>query len=132
MGSICRIRSHIRISGKRDRFGNVARKTVVDGIVFDSKAEADYYVELKLRKKAGDIVDFKIKPKYTLIPKNDKFRETVFRPDFLILHGDRRREVVDVKGAPSSEVFKLKQKLLYHLFGLEVQCVRKARARRRR
>jgi len=30
-----------------------ARKTVVDGITFDSKREAEYYCELKLRVRAG-------------------------------------------------------------------------------
>lgn len=34
------------------------QKTVVDGILFDSQKEANYYCELKLKRKAGEIVDF--------------------------------------------------------------------------
>jgi hypothetical protein len=34
------------------------QKTVVDGRMFDSKKEADYYCDLKLQKQAGLIIDF--------------------------------------------------------------------------
>lgn len=34
------------------------RKTKIDGIVFASKKEADYYCELKMLKIAGEVKDF--------------------------------------------------------------------------
>lgn len=35
-----------------------AKKTVVDGIIFDSKKEADFYCELKMLKMGGVVKDF--------------------------------------------------------------------------
>ena len=42
------------------------RKTIVDGITFDSKAEANRYIELKMLEKAGYIKQLKLQPKFTL------------------------------------------------------------------
>jgi len=33
-------------------------KTVADGRIFDSKKEADYYCQLKILKRQGEIIDF--------------------------------------------------------------------------
>lgn len=49
---------------KRSKFGAV--KTVVDGITFDSKAEAARYGELKLLEKAGHIRGLELQPKFAL------------------------------------------------------------------
>ena len=43
-------------------------KTTVDGIVFDSKKEAQRYQQLKLMEKAGAICDLQRQVKYELIP----------------------------------------------------------------
>ena len=55
------------IAGKprRNKFG--ARKTVVGGITFDSKREAEYYAELKLREKAGEVHEIELQPEFRLI-----------------------------------------------------------------
>ena len=45
-----------------------SKKTTVDGIVFDSKREAQRYQQLKLMEKAGAICDLKRQVKYELIP----------------------------------------------------------------
>lgn len=45
-----------------------ARKTVVDGITFDSKKEANRYRELKLLEKAGKISNLKLQVPFELIP----------------------------------------------------------------
>lgn len=44
-----------------------ARKTTVCGHTFDSKREADYYLELLARKQAGEIVRIGFQPSYTLL-----------------------------------------------------------------
>ena len=51
----------------RNKYG--ARKTVIDGITFDSKREAIRYQELKLLERAGEIKDLELQPKYILQPK---------------------------------------------------------------
>ncbi|WP_235425051.1 DUF1064 domain-containing protein [Heyndrickxia ginsengihumi] len=97
---------------KRSKYGN--KKTIVDGITFDSKAEARFYSELKLRKQAGEIKDFVLQPRYILqdgFVKNGKtFRKIEYVADFEIHHNDGTTEVVDVKGAITKE-FSLKRKM---------------------
>jgi hypothetical protein len=50
----------------RSKYG--ARKTVVDGITFDSKKEANRYRELKLLEKAGEICCLRLQVPFELIP----------------------------------------------------------------
>ena len=45
-----------------------ARKTVVDGITFDSKKEANRYRELKLLERAGKICCLRLQVPFELIP----------------------------------------------------------------
>jgi hypothetical protein len=94
------------------------KKTTVDGYRFDSKKEAAYYQELCLRKRAGDIFDFDIHKRYTLVPKfinseGKKIRAMTYTPDFVIYH-DGFVEIVDVKGgkATKTQAWTLKWKLL--------------------
>ena len=51
------------------KYGN--RKTVIDGIKFDSKAEAERYKELKILEKAGLIKKLILQPEFLL---QDKFK----------------------------------------------------------
>jgi Protein of unknown function (DUF1064). len=91
-----------------------AKKTVIDGIMFDSKAEAQYYVELKLLKRSKKIASFECQPEYELIPKFKKngktFRAVKYIADFLVTHLDGSEEVVDVKGV-LTPVYRLKKTL---------------------
>lgn len=78
-----------------------ARKTVVDGIEFDSKAEAAYYYQLKTLK-----LDFKCQEPFEICPKfrlNDKtYRHRTYRPDFSIYENGELVSVVDVKGGKAT------------------------------
>ena len=91
------------------------KKTEIDGIVFDSKKEAKLYEELKLRKKAGDIINFECQPEFELLPafftsEGQKIRKMTYRADFLVFH-DGLTEIIDVKGKKTA-VFQLKWKLM--------------------
>ena len=55
------------------------KKTVVDGITFDSKKEASRYLELKKLKDAGFIDDLELQVKFVLIPKQEGERECRYR-----------------------------------------------------
>lgn len=96
-----------------------ARKTEIDGIVFDSKKEADYYCELRIRKMARDIKGYQRQVEYILLPsfKHNKktYRPIKYLADFVIEHNDGSFEVVDVKGYRTKE-YMLKKKLLLHRF----------------
>ena len=98
----------------RNKFG--ARKTVVDGITFDSMAESRRYQELKLLEAAGEISDLELQPSYELQPKFKRNGKSVaaivYRADF------RYREngvlvIEDTKGFMTKD-FRLKQKLFWY------------------
>lgn len=111
-------------SPRRSKYGN--QRTIVDGINFDSKAEARYYCELKLLKLAGQIKDYAIKPRFTLLPRNGIFRAVEYIADFLVYYKDGREELIDVKGVETKE-FKLKRKMMYSLLGKEIKLIKGGR-----
>ena len=96
-----------------------SRKTQVDGHTFDSKAEAQYYEQLKWLLENKQIRSFRLQPRYTLLEsfkKNGKtFRKTEYIADFEITHLDGSIEVVDVKGY-ETPVFSIKRKLFEKLY----------------
>jgi hypothetical protein len=98
---------------QRSKYNNV--KVVVDGMRFDSRAEADYYQQLKLRKRAGEVIDFKCQESFEIIPAftdatGYHHRPVTYRADFVVF-GDGYTEIVDVKGHKTRE-FTLKWKML--------------------
>jgi|SRR5699024_8827644 len=99
---------------KKSKFNN--KKIEVDGYIFDSHLEAKYYKELKLRKKAGDILFFRLQPKYLLQPSfikdGTKYRKIEYIADFEVHHLDGSIEVVDVKGVKTN-VFRIKEKMFH-------------------
>lgn len=102
---------------RKSKYNN--QKTVVDGIKFDSKKEAEYYCQLKLLKQAGEIRDIGLQQKYTLQPgfeKNGvKYQPITYIADFVITNNDGTTEVVDIKGV-ETQVFKIKKKLFEYMY----------------
>ena len=99
------------------------KKTVADGIKFDSKLEAERYSQLKMMERAGVIRDLELQPEYELIPsfkKNGKtWLRTLYKADFrYILAEDDSYIIEDVKGSTSviTDVFRLKQKLFEYKY----------------
>jgi len=94
-----------------------ARRTSVDGVSFDSAAEAAYYQELKLRLRAGEIAGFCRQPRFMLDAG------TEYRADFIVFHVDGSYDIIDVKGVETS-VFKLKMAMMRERYpGLEIRKV---------
>ena len=95
------------------------KKCSLDGYNFDSVKEMKYYVSLRLRKKAKDIKDFKVKPRIELQPSfvsgNKKIRAIVIEPDFFIYHNNGILEYCDTKGY-WPDASKLKWKMLQFKF----------------
>jgi hypothetical protein len=94
-------------------------KTSVDGIRFDSKREANRYMELKLLEKAGVIKDLRRQVPYVLINKSCYGRAIKYVADFVYYEGDKL-VVEDVKGV-RTPVYKLKKRLMAERFGIEVK-----------
>lgn len=75
------------------------KKTIVNGIVFDSKLEARRYTELLLLQKANKIKDLQLQPSFELIPsfkKNGRtFRKTTYKADFLYIDTETGQKIVE-------------------------------------
>ena len=102
-----------------------AKKTEVDGIVFDSKKEARRYQELKLFEKAGVISDLQRQVKFVLIPVqriNGKVveRECSYVADFVYLDEAGKKVVEDTKGVKTKD-YIIKRKLMLYVHGIRIK-----------
>lgn len=95
-----------------------AKKTEVDGIVFDSKVEAERYTQLKLLEQSDTIDSLKLQPEFQISqgwvnPRSgEKIRSRFYVGDFMYHDKMFERVVVeDVKGMETPE-FRLKWDLV--------------------
>lgn len=120
------------------KFGN--KKSTVDGILFDSKKEADRYLELKLMERLGTIRDLQRQVAFELIPaqyerfarysKNGRRLEDgirciekkcVYIADF-VYEQDGKKVVEDVKSkATRTPEYIIKRKLMLERFGIRIR-----------
>lgn len=101
---------------KRSKYGN--RKTEVDGIRFDSSAEAKRYGELKLLEAQGAIVELQLQPRFPLMVNGEKVG--TYSADFQYRDSNGRLVVEDVKGMPTT-VYRLKKRLMKAVHGIDIQ-----------
>ena len=99
-----------------------AVKTRVGDLIFDSKAEAKRYKELKLLEKAGEIMNLELQPRYDFHINGVKLG--FYKADFKYIVGDGgwtpfKVVVEDVKGM-KTPVYNLKKKLMLALHGIEI------------
>lgn len=99
--------------------------SVVDGIRFDSKAEARRYVELKGLARAGVITSLELQPRFLLQDgfeyQGKRERKIEYVADFRYYDVERKVTVVeDVKGV-KTDVYKLKRKLFLARYGKDVE-----------
>ena len=96
-----------------------AKKTVVDGITFDSRKESYRYLVLKGMEEDGAIEDLRRQVRYELIPAFDvdgrHYRPVYYVADFVYVE-DGKEVVEDVKGM-ITDVYKLKSKLFARRYG---------------
>jgi hypothetical protein len=106
------------ISARNGKYNAV--KTQIDGIIFDSKKEAEYYKNLLLLKQAGEVVDIKLQPEFELqegyIKDGAKIRPIKYIADFLVVYKDGHIEIIDTKGYRKDKVYLLKKKLFHYKF----------------
>lgn len=104
-----------------------SKKTVIDGITFDSKKEANRYSELKLLERCGAISNLELQKVYELIPAQYEFyerygkngnrlkdgkrcleRSCIYKADFVYIENGKT-VVEDVKGFRTDE-YKITRK----------------------
>jgi len=91
-----------------------AEPVSIDGHIFASRREANYYKALLLLQKAGEVVNIELQPEFVLIPdfyrNGKKVRGITYKADFRVTYKDGRVEIVDCKGY-RTPVYRLKKKL---------------------
>jgi hypothetical protein len=100
---------------RRSKYGNSA--AVVDGIRFDSKREAAYYEQLKLRQLAGDVLMFLLQ-----VPLRLK-GGTRYVVDFLVFERDGKARWIDVKGV-ETQVFRIKKREIEATYPIQIEIVK--------
>ena len=96
-----------------------AKKTILDGIVFHSRKEANRYAELKLLEQAGEIQDLRRQVRFELIPAHEGERPVAYIADFVYIQ-DGQQVVEDCKGY-RTDVWIIKRKLMLDRFGIRVK-----------
>lgn len=91
-----------------------AKKTSVDGHTFDSQKEAEFYSELKLRLKIGEIAGFCLQPIFILAPN------LKYKADFIVFNNDLSTEIIDVKGFKTKE-YITKKKVFEDKYNLKIK-----------
>jgi hypothetical protein len=103
---------------RANKYGAV--KTTVDNIVFDSKAEAKRYQDLKLLQRAGEISELcadKSKLRFPLVVEGQ--RVGFYVGDFSYVEKGVRI-IEDVKGF-KTPVYQLKKKLMQAIHGISIR-----------
>lgn len=101
-----------------------AQKVYLDGMVFDSKKEANRWAELKLLEQTGQISSLHRQVKFTLIPAqyiNGKCveRACTYKADFVYLENGKK-VVEDVKGFKTKD-YRIKRKLMLLMHGIRIR-----------
>lgn len=92
---------------------------------FDSKREADYFADLKLRRLAGEIADLELQKSYALIahaPCGPAVIIGYYEADFVFeeVGPPRQSRVIDVKGM-KTQVYALKKKIVEACHGITIE-----------
>ena len=109
--SVEQYREYQKKGNKKSKYGAI--KTSVDGQTFDSKKEADYYCNLKLRLQGGDIKGFCLQPVFILATG------LKYKADFIVFNNDGTTEIIDIKGFKTKE-YITKKKVFEDKFNLKI------------
>lgn len=101
---------------KRLKFGN--KKTLYDGIMFDSKKEAARYAELKLLERAEQIHSLELQTKFPIEIKGKKC--FTYKTDFTYITVKGDFVIEDVKGF-LTPMYKLKKKCVEAYYGIKIK-----------
>lgn len=112
-----------------------SKKVTIDGIVFDSKKEANRYCELKLLERAGRITNLELQKPFELIPtqrepetmtKTGKVKQgkvieqsVKYIADFVYTENGKT-VVEDTKGYKTKD-YIIKRKLMLYVYGIKIK-----------
>lgn len=100
-----------------------AKKTVVDGIEFDSAKEAKRFTKLRDMEKAGEIDGLRLQVPFEILPSFEcdgvKYRGMKYIADFVYFR-DGKQVVEDCKGFKTQE-YRLKKKLMAYMNHINIE-----------
>ena len=83
-----------KLKRSRSKYGN--KKTVVDGITFDSKWESQRYLYLKSLEKAGRVQNLQLQPRFIITVNGQKICT------YVAVDGEWEHIIEDAKGVEST------------------------------
>ena len=100
---------------KRSKYGNT--KTVINGIVFDSKKESDRFLELAMLEKAGVIKNLERQKRFQIVPKTKDEKAVYYIADF-VYEQEGKLIAEDVKSIATKKnsTYIIKRKLFKYLY----------------
>lgn len=103
-----------------------AKKTIVDGIRFDSQKEANRYLDLLVLEKAGLIQDLHRQVRFELQPSYKKKGKTIraiyYIADFVYYDTFKGQKIVEDTKGYRTEIYKLKKKIFEYKYpGMEIK-----------
>ena len=96
---------------KRSKYGN--KRTLYQGVVYDSQKEASRAVELDLLKRTGEVLCWM---PHVVFPLS---KGVSYEADFVVVYADWHVEVEDVKGV-KTQAYRIKKKLFLEKYGREI------------
>jgi hypothetical protein len=97
---------------KRSKYGN--KRTLYQGVVYDSQKEASRAVELDLLKQAGEVLCW---VPHVMFPLS---KGVSYEADFVVVYTDWHVEVEDVKGV-KTQAYRIKKKLFLEKYHKEIE-----------
>lgn len=107
---------------KRSKYN--AKILRVDGMVFRSQLEANYYQDLKIMQRTGEITGFCMQPEFLLMEGTDADRAIRYKADFIVFYPDGRSQIIDTKGYETSEFKRTKKMFRLNYPHLELKVVK--------
>ena len=108
---------------KSSKFNNV--KVEIDGHIFDSIKEGEFYGNLTIKKNAGLIIDFRSQVKYDIVVNG--IHIAYYYLDFEVQNNDGSFEHIDIKGKDKKTnkfiktgVFALKKRLVEAIYNIKI------------
>lgn len=94
-----------------------ARKTIVDGIIFDSAKESARYCDLRLLEKAKVIKGLKRQVEFPIVINSIKI--CVWRADFV--YTEKGQEITEDCKGYRIKIYRLKKRLVEAVYGIKIK-----------
>lgn len=104
-----------------------SKKVSTEEGIFDSRKEYKRYLELKSKEEKGEISNLQRQVTYQIMPRltdeNGKFKHHPIKyvADFVYTDNTTGREVVEDAKGLRTEVYKIKKKLMYWQYKIEIK-----------